>query len=57
MTALGIGDSLRKAADSSANSPLLFLSGPDASDDDYDDGGDDDSIYDNVLRTPPYKYK
>ena len=46
MTALGIGDSLRKAADSSASSPLLFLSGPDISDD-YD------SIYDNVLRTPP----
>ena len=57
MTALGIGDSLRKAADSSANSLLLFLSGPVISDADYDDGGDDDGIYDNVLRTPPYKYK
>ena len=51
MTALGVGDSFRKAADSSANSLLLFASLPDISDDGYDD--DDGNIFDNVLQTAP----
>ena len=49
MTALGVGDSFRKAADSSANSLLLFASLPDISDDGYDDDADDGNIFDNFL--------